>query len=110
MVALLLAGGSDANLADGAGTTPLIAASQTAVLSQIGAAEIPRRLAQAGADVNARDRRGQTAATIAADKGNPEMLVLLPAGGRRTPRRTSRGLGSPGVDVLLHAALACANR
>jgi hypothetical protein len=76
MVVLLLAGGADPNLADGAGTTPLIAAAQLPS-SQVGAAEIVRRLAQAGADVNARDRGGQTAATIAADKGNVETLVLL---------------------------------
>lgn len=103
---MLLERGADPNLADDAGTTPLMAAAQLSYF-QVGAAEIVSRLAQAGADVNAGDRRGQTAATIAADKGNLEMLVLLRALGATDAQAC---FVRTGVDVPALLARAVATR
>jgi uncharacterized protein len=106
-VRLLVEGGADVNAADTLGRTPLLAAAGGGVVRQLltdedwaehadspqrvgsclltdeNAREIVELLLASGADVSARDGRGCTALSIAAEKGREEISRLLRTAGAR---------------------------
>jgi len=89
LIRALVSAGADPNRADGAGTTPLMAAASTGRTAALAA------LADTGADLDVRDRLGRTALDLALASGHAEAVRLL-------RQRGARGSGkSPGDTVCV---------
>jgi uncharacterized protein len=84
-VAAALAGGADVNAANGAGETALHAA------ALLGYDSVIRKLADAGANLAAKNAKGQTALT---------QITGKPGGTLRSPDRTNRGPRESTVELL----------
>jgi ankyrin repeat protein len=87
MVQLLLRHGANASMKlPMSGSTPLIFAAAYPNM------EVVRLLVAAGADVNAKDNDGHTAAVIAADRGTDEVARFLVAAGMKVEMKSILGL------------------
>ena len=74
IVSLLLAHGSDADVVDAKGMTPVICALSPHTDNAV---DVIAPLLDAGCDVDARDANGNTALCLAAEQGNAECVTLM---------------------------------
>ncbi|MCR5221101.1 MAG: ankyrin repeat domain-containing protein [bacterium] len=98
-VRALLAAGTDVNVQNRDGATPLIAA-----LLKNPNSEIIKMLLVAGADVNVKDQSGATPLMMAAQKSNPQVVRVLLAAGANVLAQNKNG-----VTALMLAAAFNAN-
>lgn len=109
---MLTSAGADANSSDIRGLTPLM----LSVATEVATPAKVRSLIAAGAEVNAKDRNGETALDWAMKYGNPEVIAALQAAGARqgvpytapnrrpSTNRSIRAAVEPAVSLLARSS------